>query len=73
MTSRTKKEKEAAEYLGVSVPFLRASRSPGKRKNPPEGPPWLKYGRAVRYDVADLDAWLDRQRVYPCEGGGDDA
>ncbi|MCP4408801.1 MAG: helix-turn-helix domain-containing protein [Gammaproteobacteria bacterium] len=27
-----------------------------------EGPPFIKIGRSVRYDEADLDAWIDERR-----------
>jgi hypothetical protein len=51
------KEGEAAPYIGMSVPFLRLSRMHGG------GPPYLKIGRSVRYDVRDLDNWLHARRV----------
>lgn len=46
-------ENEAARRLGLAVPTLRKWRVHGG------GPPFLKLGRAVRYDTADLDAWVD--------------
>jgi len=55
-------EKQASDLLKLSRGFLRSSRS----KNPTvEGPPYLKFGRAVRYDPEDLLAWRDRHRVTP--------
>ena len=51
------REKPAAKYIGMSVPFLRLGRMRG------DGPPYLKIGRAVRYDVRDLDRWLESRRV----------
>ena len=60
-------EREAAAYVGVSTSFLRQSRSRGNRPNTIDGPPWLKYGRAVRYDIDDLHAWMDKHRVHPQE------
>jgi predicted DNA-binding transcriptional regulator AlpA len=51
------KERDAASYIGMSVPFLRLSRCNGG------GPPYLRMGRAIRYDIADLDKWLDSRRV----------
>jgi len=30
-----------------------------------KGPTWFKIGRLVRYDEADVDAWLSRFRVTP--------
>ena len=48
--------KEAAKYLGVSKAFLERDRWAGARI------PFIKVGtRAVRYRLADLDAFLDRQ------------
>jgi predicted DNA-binding transcriptional regulator AlpA len=51
------KERDAARYIGMSVPFLRLSRMNGA------GPSFLKLGRAVRYDIRDLDSWLNSKRV----------
>ncbi len=56
-------EKEAARRLGVSVAFLRADRTRGHVGGHTPGPPWFQVGRAVRYDIADLDAWLTTRRV----------
>ncbi len=50
----------AAEYLGgVPVQTLARWRFEGC------GPAFLKLGGRVRYEVADLDAWLDAQRRTP--------
>ncbi len=54
-------EHAAAQYLGISVAFLRSARCRGLGNRPP--PPYLKLGRAVRYRRADLDAWLDAQVI----------
>lgn len=54
-------EKEAAAYIGMSVPFLRQSRMETYDGTP--GPAFIKAGRAVRYTRADLDAWLAMNRV----------
>lgn len=52
--------KEAASYLGVSVAFLERDRWAGPTI------PFVRVGsRAVRYRLADLDAYLDSRR----EGG----
>lgn len=56
-------EKDAAHYIGMSVPFLRQSRCHGNRNNHTPAPPFIKIGRAVRYKVNDLDSWLDENRV----------
>jgi excisionase family DNA binding protein len=56
-------EKEAAEYLAVSVAYLRADRMNGKLKNRTLGPPFVKFGRSVRYLIEDLNQWLQMNRV----------
>jgi len=56
-------EKGAAAFLGVSPSYLRQSRSRSQRPNAIEGPPYLKYGRAIRYDLDDLKVWRDAHRV----------
>ncbi len=43
--------KQAAHYLGLSKSTLDKMRCFGG------GPRFYKFGRAVIYDVADLDAW----------------
>ncbi len=42
----------------MSVAFLRCGRSVGTVGNRTPSPPFLKLGRAVRYDRRDLDEWL---------------
>jgi predicted DNA-binding transcriptional regulator AlpA len=42
----------AATRIGLSVATLEKKRVYG------DGPPFLKLGRAVRYRIADLDAWV---------------
>jgi predicted DNA-binding transcriptional regulator AlpA len=46
----------AASYTGLSVSTLNKLRVFGG------GPVFLKLGRRVAYDVADLDAWLANKR-----------
>jgi predicted DNA-binding transcriptional regulator AlpA len=46
-------EKQAAEYLSESTRTLQNWR---QRR---QGPPWIKIGYQVRYDVNDLDAWIE--------------
>ena len=49
---------EAAEYIGLAASTLEKMRIGG------EGPPFIRLGgRAVGYDIQDLDAWLDGQRT----------
>jgi Helix-turn-helix domain len=49
------KEVEAADYLRLAAATLRNWRSGGV------GPRFHKLGGAVRYSLADLDAWADSQ------------
>ncbi len=51
-TSRLLRETEAAPILSVEVATLRRWRWAGK------GPSFHKIGAAVRYDPADLDAFI---------------
>ncbi|MGD9597626.1 MAG: helix-turn-helix transcriptional regulator [Steroidobacteraceae bacterium] len=55
-------EHDAAAYVGMSTAFLRCGRMHGKLGNRTPSPPFLKLGRAVRYDRRDLDAWLAERR-----------
>ncbi len=56
-------ERTAAQRLGVSVAFLRADRYRGHVGGRTPGPPWYQVGRAIRYDIADLNQWLATRRV----------
>jgi len=47
-------EKEAASYLGVSNRVLQGLRVKGG------GPEFIKIGQAIRYQIADLIKWMDR-------------
>lgn len=49
------RDKDAAEILKLSVATLRKWRCRGV------GPRWRKFGGAVRYAVADLEAWAADQ------------
>jgi excisionase family DNA binding protein len=60
-------ETQAAEHLGLSIATLRAWRHRGK------GPRFVRFGRAVRYLRADLDAFIracvvDTQSVSASDG-----
>lgn len=50
--------KDAARYLGVKDQTLRAWRCNGRVKIP-----FIKIGRKVIYRLADLDAFIERNRV----------
>lgn len=54
-------EKGAARYLGVKPPTMRAWRHAGR------GPRYFKAGRLVRYERAELDAFISRNSF----GGSD--
>lgn len=49
--------REMAERHGYSVSFLTHARVRG------DGPPYMKVGRSVRYDVAATDAWFAARQV----------
>ncbi len=59
---------EAAAFLGgISKSWLDKSRLNGR------GPRYVKVGRRVMYDVADLQAWLTgRKQDHTTELGGSD-
>ncbi len=57
------REKEAAEYIGMSSSFLRQGRMNGHRETRTPGPRWIKVGRTILYLKEDLDAWLDEHRA----------
>ena len=57
-TRRILRTPEAAEYLGLRPSTLEKKRLTGG------GPQFVRLGgRAVGYDLADLDEWLDGQRA----------
>ncbi|WP_100524145.1 helix-turn-helix transcriptional regulator [Mycobacteroides abscessus] len=47
---------EVAERLRISVGCIRSWRLRG------EGPPAIRMGSALRWDVTEVDAWLNEQR-----------
>lgn len=55
---RTLKSAETAQYINMSESWLRQSRMNGN----PDGPPFVKIGRSVRYLRDDLDIWLEQRR-----------
>jgi hypothetical protein len=58
-------ERAAAAIIGMSVAFLRMGRLRG------DGPPFYKFGGAVRYDVNELEQWMaSRRRPRPLEQRG---
>lgn len=62
-TRRILRTLEAANYIGLSPSTLEKYRIRGG------GPRFVHLGgRAVGYDVADLDAWIDLQRSRDATG-----
>ncbi len=59
MSRRWHRTKSAAERLGLSEQTLIAHRMRGT------GCPYSKVGRICLYDEADLDAWVEAQRIEP--------
>lgn len=56
-SSRLWDEKMAATFLGLSVEFLQQDRAKARRI------PFIKLGRAVRYDPLDVRAYTERCKV----------
>jgi len=54
--SQKLKTQDAAQYCGSSASTFEKLRITGK------GPRYIKIGRRVVYDVADLDRWLSAHR-----------
>lgn len=51
---------EAAKILGVSRSFL------AKQRMKKAGPPFVRLSPgAIRYRIADLEAWLEQNRIAP--------
>jgi excisionase family DNA binding protein len=48
--------REAAEYVGIGESTLTNLRVSGG------GPRFMKLGKAVRYDVRDLDRWMNANK-----------
>ena len=58
--------KKAAAFLGISERTLERLRTAG------EGPKYVKFGMTVRYDPADILAWIkDRKRASTSDCGGE--
>ena len=64
-------ERDACRYLSVSRSFLAKSRMDGTLPGHTPGPPYIKMGRVVRYDLADLDAWIAEHRFQIMNPFGD--
>jgi predicted DNA-binding transcriptional regulator AlpA len=57
-------EQETAEFLNCSVAALRRWRQEGR------GPSYFRVGRLIRYGNADIEAFLESQRVETATQGG---
>lgn len=55
-------ETAAAQYLAVSRSYLRRARMDGPVAGRTPGPPFIRIGAAVRYDIRDLDLWIAANR-----------
>jgi excisionase family DNA binding protein len=66
ITSRWIPPRKAAEYLGCSQNFLDKDRTT-KLHNIP----FARLGRHIRYDVNDLDAFLERSKSGSAVQNGD--
>jgi predicted DNA-binding transcriptional regulator AlpA len=63
---RVLRPKEAARYLGVSPSNL------AKRRVYGQPPAFVRLGRAVGYDIAELDRWLASCRRHSTSDPGAD-
>lgn len=50
---------EVEKRFGIPKRFLELAVSRG------EGPPFVRYGRTIRYRVSDLHAWINTKRIDP--------
>ena len=57
-------ESDAAEYLNLAVSTLRRWRWAGR------GVPFIKIGGAVRYDLQDLDGYIEAGRRFSTSDPG---
>jgi len=63
-TRRLVSEREAAKYIDFSVSYLRQARTNGNLKGRTPAPPFVRVGRSVRYDLEDLDCWIEKHKVF---------
>ena len=52
-------EKKAAVIMGLAVQTLRNWRHYG------QGPAYLKLGKSVRYDLQDIEVYLQKRKIDP--------
>ncbi len=53
-------QKTAATYLGTTVASMNSLRAQNKLSIP-----FVRFGRRIKYQRADLDAWIEQNRVVP--------
>lgn len=53
-------QKTAAAYLGTTVASMNSLRAQNKLSIP-----FVRFGRRIKYQRADLDAWIEQNRVVP--------
>ena len=53
-------EDKAATCLGVSISYLRKSRSEGKRKRKTPAPPFVRVDGRIYYRLVDLQDWVNK-------------
>lgn len=63
--TRLVSETEAAKILGCARITLSRGRSEGPRANRMPVPPYLKIGRSIRYDLSDLERFIENCRITP--------
>ena len=56
-------ERQAAKFLGVSLSYLRKSRSEGSPGNRTPAPPFVRVGGRCLYRADDLRDWVDTLEV----------
>lgn len=57
---------QLAEYLGIAVPTVHSLRRRG------DAPPAYRVGKVLRFDPAEVTAWLHERREDPTELEGTD-
>jgi predicted DNA-binding transcriptional regulator AlpA len=61
-TERFLSEREAAQYLNVSCSLLQKMRMAGYCRRGVSGPSFHRFGGAIRYSMAELEAWVEANR-----------
>lgn len=56
-------ERQACSYLGLHRNTLARARQQQSRGIAVDAPPFLKLGKCVRYDVRDLETWLESRKI----------